>query len=259
MARVLITGSTGLIGRWTLAHRRQDQEFVAVRRDEHDLTDPDAFVAAIDAVAPATVLHLAWCASGVSGYRSSPENDRWLEASWRAALHCLEVGVGFVGTGTVADAGPGTDAYTRSKHELRRRLGGEIDRGAVTWIRPFYTFDPDAGRPALVADARAAVAADRPVELRAPESAHDFVHAADVGAAVVTVVAHGLTGSVDIGSGRLRTVRELARACGAEVRGPARPEDHPDPVDDVAADTTRLRRLGWTPSATESFFGGSAP
>jgi hypothetical protein len=76
-----------------------------------------------------------------------------------------------------------------------------------------------------------------------------------VGAAVLAVVRHGLRGVVPIGSGRTRSVRELVEALrvewvptiGADTLGPQYHE---------AADTTRLRALGWAPYQTERLFSG---
>lgn len=257
MARVLITGSTGLIGRWVLAHLPKTLEPVQVSHSDIDLTEPDAFVGVIRAARPATVLHLAWSASGTPGYRNATSNERWTKASYDAATYCLGVGIRFVGTGTVVDRDR-SDAYARSKSELRDLLSPLIDEGSITWVRPYYTFDPALGRPRLVADARDAIVAGRPVELGSPNARHDFIHASDVGTAIGAILDHDLSGSIDVGSGHLRSVAELAVACGAEVRTTT--EDVPIGDGDVA-DTSRLLELGWRPWATEEFFAGgpSAP
>lgn len=256
MATVLITGGSGLIGRWVHTYWPASLEPVEVDHREHDLTDGKTFVDLIRAVSPDVVLHLAWCASGFPGYRDSPENVRWVEASASAAYHCMEAGIGFVATGTVVDSAPGPDAYSAAKNELRGRLSHPISVGAMAWVRPFYTFDPAARRPALVADCLAARDSGDPVRLRSPGSAHDFIHAADVGSAVARVLESRLTGVVDVGSGRTRTVDDLARACGARVEGP---RTVADPAAGPVAETSALRALGWSPAATDEFFGTGQP
>ncbi|MFL6108691.1 MAG: NAD-dependent epimerase/dehydratase family protein [Marmoricola sp.] len=250
MASVLITGATGLIGRWTMAAWPDDLDVSVLNHREHDLTDSEAFVAAVRAARPDVLLHLAWCASGTSGYRSSSDNALWSASSLSAARFCLDHDIHFVGTGTVLDEGPPADLYTAAKRELRQGLTAPIDEGSVTWIRPFYVFDHGSRRPALVEESVAAAAEDRDVELRSPDSTHDFIHAADVGRAVVAAVQHQLTGSIDVGSGRLRSVRQVAMACGAQVRE-AVAEDR---MVDAVADTERLRKTGWSPTATAEFF-----
>jgi nucleoside-diphosphate-sugar epimerase len=225
---------------------------VSITHRQADLRDPEQFISAIRAAQPDTVLHLAWSASGSPDYRNSSDNSLWVSASAAAAAHCLKEGIRFIGTGTVIDDRAPTDAYSRSKSELRQRLAEEIKGRMVTWLRPFYVFDPVAARPALLADAFDAMSHSRPVRLQSPETRHDFVHAADVGAAIVAVVIYDLHGSIDIGSGCLRSVADLVEACGAAWQGgaPRNPSTHSA----IAANLTALRATGWRATATEEFF-----
>jgi nucleoside-diphosphate-sugar epimerase len=222
-----------------------------VAHADHDLTDSRAFIDAIRGSRPDLVLHLAWSASGSPQYRTSSDNSRWVVSSFDAAQFCLEDGITFLATGTVADEGAAPDAYTRAKQALRRMLEPAIEGRAIGWIRPFYVFDPEARRPALVADASAALASGRPVELRSPHARHDFIHASDVGTAIVSVIEHDLRGVVDVGSGRSRSVVDLVHALGA---GWCAAENTDSQDGDVVADNDRLLRVGWRPVATESFF-----
>lgn len=253
-SRVLITGASGLIGTHSVAACREaGLDVVALDHRRTDLLDTGQDRAALEAARPETVVHLAWSASGAPGYRDSEDNTRWLEAS--LALHdaCLQQGVRFVGVGTVVDDGAPVDRYSWSKVELRRRLSGPVEAGLVGWLRPHYVFDPERGRPAVVREAAAALAESRPAQLSDPASMHDFVHARDVGTAVATVVRHDLTGVVDVGSGRCRSVAELVERIGVEWRQVPR-QGPPVQHDEHAADIRRLGGLGWAPVATEEFF-----
>ena len=252
MAGVLITGATGLIGRHTMAAWPESLDPVVVRHTLDDLLGPGVFAGLVRDLAPDVVLHLAWTASSTPGYRSSPANAAWHAASLDAARACLELGSRFVGTGTVVDDQPHGDAYAAAKSRLRADLAAAIDAGEVTWLRPHYVFDPDGPSPAVLREAVAARTAGRPVALSTPTAAHDFVHAADVGRAVVAAVLDGLTGVVDVGSGRLRTVQALVEAAGAtwESAAPAAS----GPQGSGRADVAALLRTGWLPSDTEDFF-----
>lgn len=257
MARVVVTGASGLLGRHTLAAWPTSLEAVVPGRAEFDLLAPGAFARLIREFRPDAVLHLAWSASSTPGYRSSPANALWLTASRDAARVCLDEGVRFFGTGSVVDERPddeglGDDAYSASKRSLRAELAGAIAAGELTWLRPHYVFDPDAASPAVLREARTARAEGRPVELSTPDAAHDFIHASDVGRGVVASVVEGLAGVVDIGSGRVRTVGALVSAFGASWT--AGLESSSAPVDSAVADTGTLRATGWSPYATEQFF-----
>lgn len=256
MARVLITGASGLIGRSVQSHWPVDgDDLVAVSHLDHDLLDPDAFVAAIVKTRPTVVLHLAWASSGRPGYRTDPDNMRWVTSTHRAAIHCLEQGMTFYATGSVVDQpGMAPDLYSRSKQHLRALMADAIRSGDVGWLRPFYIFDPEIGRPAVLSAAIAARSEGRPVELNAPAARHDFVHASDVGAAIVAVVSHRMMGSLDIGSGRLRSVAQLVESCGAAWRPGMGAAAAAVQHDDSVARIDRLEAVGWQPRATDEFF-----
>src|SRR5438552_17962343 len=78
----LITGGTGLIGAALLKHWDDaNLEPLLVDRSRDDLLVPGTATALIRRVRPDIVIHLAWVASGTPGYRTSPENARWLAAT----------------------------------------------------------------------------------------------------------------------------------------------------------------------------------
>ncbi len=255
-ATALITGASGLIGSWTLHHWDvPDLRPFAVSSDDVDLLEPGAAAELLGRSKPAVVVHLAWCASSRGDYRTSADNQRWVAASLDLAAACATTEASLWITGTVVDEEiDATDQYARAKAALRRDLGHEIRLGSVGWLRPHYVFDEERRRPALVEHALLAKERGSPAELRAPDSRHDFVHAGDVGAAVVSAVRHRLTGVVPIGSGRARRVTEVVEALGAAWRPVG---DDPRPAmahESAAADISRLTATGWHPDRTEEFF-----
>jgi nucleoside-diphosphate-sugar epimerase len=255
-ATALITGATGLIGRHVLRHwDLSDLQPVVVDHRVDDLLVQGVPTTCISKHRPAVVVHLAWVASGTEGYRASADNDRWVESTLELALACRDVGAALVATGTAVDGLELTaDPYSTAKGRLRRALGPAIDSGAMTWIRPFYVVDPARRRPRVVEQALAAAEAGSTVVLNTPSSRHDFVHASDVGRAVVLSVRHGMRGDVPIGSGTLRRVCDLVTALG--VRWTPGPDPAlPSAQHHEAADIERFRALGWAPTCTEELFG----
>ena len=253
---VLVTGSSGLIGTWTLAHWPVDAPPPQpVRRKEVDLLVPGALAELVARVRPRGVLHLAWSASGRSDYRSSPDNDRWVAASLELVDACRRHGSALWLTGTVVDDIEGAaDAYTRSKAELRARVAEAVETGEIGWLRPAYVFDESRGRPALVHQATSAAARNEPLELSTPDAVHDFVHAEDVGRAVGLAVAEGCTGYLPVGSGRLRRVADLVTALGARWQPAAQARPPSASHTERAADIAWITRRGWTPTRTREFF-----
>ena len=252
----LITGASGLIGRHVL--EQWDVEGLraqAVAHTSDDLLQPGVATALVERVRPAVVVHLAWTASGTSGYRHAADNERWVQSSLELAHACAAAAATLVATGTSVDktAAP-SDAYSESKHRLWQALEPAVAAGALTWVRPYYVFDPERRRPALIDHALIAYDAGSPVVLRTPHSEHDFIHAADVGRAIVSTVRHGLRGEVPIGSGRLRRVCDLVAALGvAWVSGADPAADGASHISEIA-DIHRLREVGWEPARTDALF-----
>lgn len=236
-----------------LKHWCSDLEPVVVRRHQADLLVPGASWTLTLGMRPSVVLHLAWTASGTAGYRSSPDNERWVETSLELREAARAVGARYIATGTGVDDTAPVDAYAAAKQRLRQALGEDIGQHAIAWLRPFYVTDPEGGRPELVAHALHMKSKNRTAALRTPYALHDFVHVADAARAIALVVSRGVQGAVDIGAGRLRPVHELVTALGVPWRAD---DTTPAPTAQVhtPADTAVLRAAGWWPTMTEELF-----
>jgi nucleoside-diphosphate-sugar epimerase len=255
----LITGASGLIGQHVL--HQWDIEGIrpqAVNHQSHDLLTRGVPTDLVAHLSPSIVVHLAWAASGDPGYRTSLDNDRWVLASMELESACRAAGTWFVGTGTPLDLeSEATDAYSSAKRDLWRLLQPAVDSGEITWLRPYYVVDPDRRRPALVGQAFAARDSGGSLVLRTPDSQHDFIHASDVGRAVVMALRSRLLGEISIGSGQLRRVCDLVAALGVSWSpDPSHPASAPPTQHHEAADIRRLLDLGWSPIRTKEMFNG---
>lgn len=256
MANILMTGATGLIGSWVRREWgpiRPDDQLVEAGRTDVNLLEPGNFVDLIDHVRPRAVLHLAWTAGSVPDYRHSAENHRWATVTLEAAERCRAIRARFFAFGTVLDDRPPSDAYTRAKRNLRQALEPTIAAGEATWVRPFYVFDAEAGRPTVLAMARAAQQAGATATVRHPHAQHDFVHATDVARGVLAILRGDLNGVIEIGSGRQHTVADLMARSGFDWT--AAEEADEEAHDNRAADTSILRATGWTSAETDRYFG----
>jgi len=251
----VITGGSGLLGRWTLDHWHETGlEVELVDHRTTDLLQPGAAEDLVLRTRPRVVVHLAWSASGSADYRMSEDNLRWVRATLELADACARIGSPLYATGTVVDDLADVDNdYARSKRRLRDALSSSIQDGSVRWLRPHYVFDPDRRRPSLISQAQGAAETATVLALDDPDAQHDFVHASDVGRAVTLAVAHDLRGVIEIGAGRTRRVREIVEVLGAawvrSAQASAKPRTSTAPAD-IAA----LRSVGWAPSRTEEFF-----
>ena len=284
--RVLLTGAGGFIGAQVArALLARGAEVHAVVRDrlraprlaaveaqltihEADLVDPAAAARVIEASRPEICVHGAWYA--VPGkYLDAPENLTHVAASLdlvQRLVHaqCTRI----VGLGTCFEydtslGSPLTESsptkprflYAASKLALHDMLShyAPLAKIGFAWCRIFYQYGPMEARERLVPHVIDRLRSGGVAETTLGGQVRDFLHVADVGAAIASVALSDVQGAVNVGSGTPVTVRELvttiARLCAAEdrVRFGAIPYRENDPMH-VLADVTKLASTGFTPA-----------
>lgn len=259
---ILITGASGLIGSWVMSHAGDlglSDSLVPVHRDEFDLLRAGEASRMVRTRAPDVVIHLAWCASRDPLYRTSEANGYWLRSSLELAGVCRRLGTRLWLTGSVVDeTSSGDTPYAAAKSQLRRTLSEEISSARIGWLRPTHVFDPGQRSPRLVAQALDRATLGQRIVLRSPHDVHDFVHASDVGRAILVALEQQMMGVVSIGSGVPHTVGQLINGLGVEWT-PATCAIPPSRAhSSEVAETRRLRRHHWTPARTLEFFSSLA-
>ncbi len=122
----------------------------------------------------------------------------------------------------------------------------------LLWPRIFSVYGPAEHQKRFVPAVILAALHGEPTRLSPGEQLRDYLHVADAAAAVWAAFQHGLTGPVNIGSGKPVAIGALAKMIG-EIIG--RPElirlgDLPYRAGDpmfVCANTGRLQQTGWQP------------
>jgi nucleoside-diphosphate-sugar epimerase len=254
MARkVLVTGGTGLLGQRLKSN--SVIEFIKIGSELDLLLEngPESIVKLARQLGCEALLHLAWCANSVPKYEDSLDNLAWVSASLKIARRCVAEGIQFIGVGTGLEADLSSqNDYVKSKRELRTLLQGEILLGDVTWVRPHFVFDIHEKRPRIVA----ALFNQTNIELPTIEyglSKHDYISSIDVAEGITAAIVSNLMGIIDIGSGQLTSnkafVTAVCRQAGVEL-----PKILDRSMgDSKAADTARLKSIGWAPLDTLRF------
>lgn len=287
MARVLVTGGTGLIGSHAVAElvRRGAEVHVVARRVPLNLPDGVMFHAAnvLDSNAMAALvgglrtthlLHLAWVTAH-GHYWQAPENMDWLAATVRLSRAFAEAGgMRMVSAGTCAEydwtapdlaIGDCDEAttpirphtfYGRIKDACRRSLeayAAEIGI-QVAWGRVFLLFGASEDRRRLVASIIDSLWAGKTAACSAGTQIRDFLAVEDMGAAFAALTLSKVCGPVNLGSGEPRSIAEVALAIGQRMERPdllrlgALPM-RPDDPHRLVADVCRLRdEVGFTPT-----------
>jgi nucleoside-diphosphate-sugar epimerase len=277
--RIGVTGAGGFVGRHVVEElvrrgytveaavgRRAAPEHSYVHTTRVDLLDPDAARRWVFEARPDRLLHAAWYA--VPGkYWTSPENERWLEASRVLFSAALDAGCQrIIGIGSCAeyvwDGRPCSEArtpirpatpYGRAKDMTRAALA-EIaaGRGASwAWARLFFLFGPHEPPSRLVPSVVRSLLQGEAAACTEGGQERDFLFVRDAASALVALLESGAMGPVNVASGQPIAVRMLVQQLIARVgTGRALFGALPMPPDEPAclvADVTRLRdEVGWT-------------
>jgi nucleoside-diphosphate-sugar epimerase len=274
MDKLFLTGARGFIGRHCITGLVDagfevhavvsSAPLPSVRRGvvwhQADLLCAAQATALIEAVAPTTMLHLAWVTTP-GQYWTSPLNARWRRASVhlieQAAVRGLERLV-VVGTCAEYDWTDGAciegktplkpaSAYSNAKHELRLAINALSKQYSFStaWARPFFVFGPGEPAERFVPSIITNLMHNQPAACTDGHQRRDYIYVKDVAAALVTLLQSNLFGPINIGTGQAPAIRQIATTIGRLMDKPqliqlgARQVSQPEPPL-VVADTTRL-------------------
>lgn len=231
----MVTGASGYIGRYvTQSLADQNNEVYALLRDastvsfssgvkiiEGDIWSLEDHLLS-DIAKDAILIHLAWQDGFV---HSSDKHMEQLSLHFKFVERLISFGLAkFVGLGTMHELGPVSgkvsedvipqprNQYGIAKNALRLSLEELCNRKNVQylWLRCFYIFGDDSKNSSVFSkmlELEAEGAAS--ISLTQGTTKFDFIDVTDLGkliAAISTV--QGLTGVVNIGSGKVMTLRE---------------------------------------------------
>ncbi|WP_171236727.1 NAD(P)-dependent oxidoreductase [Ruegeria sp. HKCCA6837] len=273
MARVLLTGVTGLIGRATApALTEAGHEVVTLGRNPAcdipcDILDPNATATALETARASHLLHLAW--------HDGPR-DRWTSKAnldWMAAtLHLVQEfarsgGQRAVCAGSCAEYDWSVPELTETSPLRPRTLYGAAKAGtglalcagqdalgiSLAWARIFFVYGPGEPPGRLFGDLISNLKAGQPVDCTDGVQERDFLHVGDLARALSQLLDSDVTGAANVASGTAIPVRTLVDEVAKQMHHPdlirlgaiARAANDPDRL---AADVTRLREeAGFTP------------
>lgn len=283
--RVFLDGATGFIGSQVARELvARGHEAIALVRPAGDrrrlvdvahrltcvpgtLDDPNGWQDRVAALAPEAAIHLAWDVTP-GRYLESPANRDCLERSraWLAATRAIGCAHRLI-AGTSLEYAPADrplsedDAlapaceYARCKDALRRaaEAAAAAEGSCLTWCRLFHLYGPGEDPRRLVpAVVRALLSGER-IAVTHGRQVCDYLHVADAAAAMVRLLECGVTGAVNVASGRPVSVREVITRIAMELDRPeligwGERETPAAMPNFLVADVRRLRgRIGWRP------------
>jgi nucleoside-diphosphate-sugar epimerase len=281
MARVLLTGATGFVGRHAIAPlldaghdvhavSREPSFGDAVTWHGGDLLEPGVATTVIREAAPELLLHFAWYAEP-GKFWTSELNGSWQRATvalleafaaaggrravlagtcaeygWKEETHCIE---GETPLAPATPYGQAKDATREAVEALAARDGIE-----VAWGRVFFLFGPAEDPRRLGGAVASGLVRGEPVATSSGEQVRDFLYTPELADAFVALLDSEVTGAVNVASGVPLRLHELIDALGAAagrpelIRRGERPTNPSEPAV-LTADVSRLRdEVGWTPT-----------
>jgi nucleoside-diphosphate-sugar epimerase len=285
--RVLVTGASGLIGKYCLAQlaaRGHDTHAVstiarpysaAVQWHQANLLVPDQTIDLIRNVKPTHLLHRAWTTEH-GKFWASPDNHDWVRASLLLAKEFAEYGgERLVVAGTCAEyqwanlqdscltecfpCVPAT-LYGECKHSLQQTLHtwGDQKGVSIAWGRIFSLYGPDEDPRRLVASTIISLLQNKLATCGQPQLKRDYAHAADVATAFVTLLEGSIEGPVNVGCGRAYTLGEIVETIASKLNAvhllelsPFNRKTSNEPIA-LYPGIGRLKTTGWLPQFTLS-------
>jgi nucleoside-diphosphate-sugar epimerase len=243
--KILVTGGSGLIGRFCLAQlaaRGHEVHAIStIARDaegvswhQANLLDPFQIKQVLHDLKPTHLLHLAW-ETRHGQYWTSQSNLDWMQASIGLAEEFARYGgKRLVVAGTCAEyqwsnvprtsfneSFPTIPAslYGQCKNSLQQTLTAWAPSASVSmaWGRIFSLYGPGEDPRRLVASIISALLQNRPATCNQANLIRDYCHAADVASAFVSLIENDLEGPINVGSGQAHNLGEIVNTIGRKL------------------------------------------
>lgn len=273
MAKILVTGATGLIGQYAVPQLvKAGHEVIGVSRSGKgpagvplNLHDTEAVSSFMKASSPEYLLHLAWDVS--AGYLTNSNNLDWVISSLgllKSFALCGGKRAVFAGTCFEYDLNYGylreditplrpDTLYATAKVSLSQLASAWAGSSSLSfgWGRVFFLYGSGERPERIVPYIISSLKKGEKPSLKYPCILRDYMHASDMAGGLIALMFSEFDGTVNIASGSAVPLCRIAEKA-AEVIGCPAPKYEPTGSNDIAplilGDTRRLNDvIGFTP------------
>lgn len=262
--KICITGGTGFIGKHLVERlRRGGHEILELSHARAKEGGVQYIKGEMEKFRPDAVVHLAWEGIPDASEALAKKNVEMSieliritgEAKCKTFLgtgSCLEYG-GLKGKVREEDAGTPPNPLYKAKAELYKKGKEQAERLGIKfiWARPFYVYGPGQKKESLIPQLITTFKKGEKLKLQNPDAANDFIYVKDASEALALLVEKNApAGAYNIGSGKITSVREIARTVAEELNAPE-PELPPQGTlfQTFFADIQKIKEAtGWRPA-----------
>ena len=251
--RVLIVGHSGLIGKAVLS-TPSSIEFVhaEARLDLGKNGSGNSLVSEALQKSCSGILNLAWQSNNSENYDLSDIHSQWQIATEDFTKAAVKAGLKIYLVGTCLDNGvlEGNN-YVSAKSGLKVALINQIEKGLVTWFRPFFIISLSEMRPRIIRG----LLKDKNTHftVQSPSSTNDYVLVEDVAAGIILSIEEDLLGEIDLGCGVSTSNLEIVNIVCHMNNIPSPILGENPGIHGAVADMQELKDRGWLPRATIKF------
>lgn len=224
MKRVIITGSTGLIGKEAILPLKDAGfEVFELRHEVCDLFDSSSLEEFFAKIKPQYLLHFAWITGG--DYLTNPINEKFVTSS----MEMLKIFKKYGGTRAVFagtcfeykfknepikesdELNPAT-LYAISKDKLRRHAQEFCAQNGINfgWGRVFYVFGQNEKTGRLTSTIVNNLRQNKPVTINSGSLLRDYMYTKDIANAFVKFLCTDVDGCVNIATGKAISLEDFA-------------------------------------------------
>ena len=217
LKKILITGSSGFIGRYVVNLLLDSSNYDLVIWDRSTMgnfLDRSKRFQVLENIKPDVVIHLAWNPTKNVNYDRDSQNLVWAQSTIAFIEECVRRNIWIIYSGSASELNSSIikdSPYGIAKSEVSQYLKrlDRYDQYSLLLIQ--YVFSLKDGRPRLLSDFSEA-SNNKKFKLSNPNNKHDFIEVRDVASGVTSVLNNQITGTVYLGTGKVRTVSKFILA-----------------------------------------------